>query len=248
MSDADQGILPFILAIGLAIVHILAGKLRFLDAIPRSRWLSLAGGASVAYVFVHLFPELDARQSDIDNIAVLEFLEHHVYLVALFGFATFYGLERFALTSRRRNREDQDKEQASTSFEVFVVHVAAFALYNLLIGYLLTHPEEPGADNLFFYFLAISLHFVVNDHGLWQHHRKSYDHVGRWILAATIIVGWAIGWAMDLSEALVALLFAFLAGSLVLNIIKEELPEERESRFWAFATGAIAYTALLLAF
>jgi hypothetical protein len=41
-------------------------------------------------------------------------------------------------------------------------------------------------------------------------------------------------------------LFAFLAGGVVLNVLKEELPEERESRFWAFALGAASYTALLL--
>ena len=41
-------------AIALALVHLFAGKLRFLHVIPRSRWLSMAGGASVAYVFLHL--------------------------------------------------------------------------------------------------------------------------------------------------------------------------------------------------
>lgn len=31
-----------------------------------------------------------------------------------------------------------------------------------------------------------------------------------------------------------------------MNVLKEELPEERQSRFWAFALGAAAYAALLL--
>jgi hypothetical protein len=33
----------------------------------------------------------------------------------------------------------------------------------------------------------------------------------------------------------------------VLNVLKEELPKERESRFWWFALGVFLYTALLLA-
>ena len=33
----------------------------------------------------------------------------------------------------------------------------------------------------------------------------------------------------------------------MLNVLKEELPRERESRFWAFALGAALYSALLLA-
>ena len=39
----------------------------------------------------------------------------------------------------------------------------------------------------------------------------------------------------------------FLAGHVVLNVLKEELPEDRESKFSAFALGSGAYAALLLA-
>jgi hypothetical protein len=31
-----------------------------------------------------------------------------------------------------------------------------------------------------------------------------------------------------------------------MNVLKEELPEERESSFWAFALGAAAYAVVLL--
>lgn len=34
----------------------------------------------------------------------------------------------------------------------------------------------------------------------------------------------------------------------LLNVLKEELPEQRESRYWVFALGAIGYALLLLAF
>jgi hypothetical protein len=51
----------------------------------------------------------------------------------------------------------------------------------------------------------------------------------------------------EIPEVAVAVLIAFLAGGVVLNVLKEELPEERESRFWAFALGAAFYAALLLA-
>lgn len=51
----------FAAAIALAVVHLFAGGLRAIDRVPRSRWLSFGGGISVAYVFVHLFPELEER-------------------------------------------------------------------------------------------------------------------------------------------------------------------------------------------
>ncbi len=41
-------------AAGLASVHLLSNVLRLLDGIPRSRFLSIAGGMSVSFVFVRL--------------------------------------------------------------------------------------------------------------------------------------------------------------------------------------------------
>ncbi len=66
------------------------------------------------------------------------------------------------------------------------------------------------------------------------------------MLAAAIFLGWLLGLLTAISEAALAVLLAFLAGAVILNVLKEELPEERESRFWAFALGAGMYTALLL--
>jgi uncharacterized membrane protein len=59
------------LAGGLALIHLVAGKLRFLDVIPRSAWLSAASGASVAYVFMHLLPELATGQETLAHVAPL---------------------------------------------------------------------------------------------------------------------------------------------------------------------------------
>jgi hypothetical protein len=50
----------------------------------------------------------------------------------------------------------------------------------------------------------------------------------------------------ELSALAVAVLVAFLAGGVILNVLKEEVPTERRSRFWAFALGMAGYAALLL--
>ena len=92
----------------------------------------------------------------------------------------------------------------------------------------------------------MGLHFAVTDFGLREHHKDAYGRVGRWMIAAAVLLGWAIGFAGDVSEATLAMILAFLAGGVILNVLKEELPEERESRFWAFAFGAGAYATLLL--
>ncbi len=238
--------LTALLAVGLAAIHLYSGRMRFLDVLPRSRWLSVAGGISVAYVFVHLLPDLAEEQETIREAAGegFNFLEYHVYLVALIGLAAFYGLERSAKTSRRRKRTAGDED--STEAGVFWVHAASFTVYNALIGYLLLHREEPGVWSLILFAFAMGVHFVVNDYGLRRDHKGTYDRIGRWVLAAGILVGWVVGLFFEVSEAAIAVLFGFLAGGVIMNVLKEELPEDRESRFWAFALGAAAYAVILL--
>ncbi|HEV7291326.1 MAG TPA: hypothetical protein VGN79_03315 [Devosia sp.] len=242
-------IISLIVALVFSAIHIFGYRLTFLESTPRSVWLSVAGGVSVAYVFVHLLPELAEHQEGFREAAgsggALRQLESHIYLIALTGLAVFYGLDRLmkssALQEERAGRSKRPRAGA------FWLHLGSFAVYNLLIGYLLLHRDESDLRGLALYAFAMALHFIVNDHALREHHGETYDHKGRWLLAATPLLGWFFGVFVTFDELAIGALFAFLAGGVVLNVLKEELPEERESRFWAFAVGAAAYAALLLA-
>jgi zinc transporter ZupT len=228
-------------AVGLAVVHLEAGQIRATALVSRRIWLSFAGGASLAYVFVHILPELNNEQETLgeSSLAVVPFLEHHAYLVALAGFATFYGLERLAQRPR-------PKATDAAGDWVFWIHVASFGLYNVIIGYLLIHRITTGLWSLLFFFLAMGFHFFVTDAGFRRLHERPYHRYGRWLLAGAVLGGWVLGRSIDLSEVNLAVLFAFLAGGVVLNVIKEELPEQQQSNFVAFAVGAAGYAALLL--
>ena len=135
------------------------------------------------------------------------------------------------------------QKKASASAGVFWIHIASFSVYNAVIGYLLVHRE----GSLIFFFVAMTLHFVVNDRSLREHHRDLYHRMGRWLLAGAVVVGWILGAFTEISEAALAVLIGFLAGGVILNVLKEELPEERRSRFSAFVLGAAACSTLLLA-
>lgn len=246
MSPGHQ-IAAFLAVILLVLIHLYGGKLRFLERTPRSIWLSIAGGVSVAYIFVHLLPELAEGQEAVTEVTGegLAFLEQHIYLIALLGLVVFYGLDRLATQSRRRKR--QEGKADATHVGVFWLHISSFAIYNVVIGYLLLDRLDTDLQSLIAFAFAMALHFVVNDHGLREDHKELYDRIGRWLVAAAVVLGWMLGLTVELSEAGVAMLTAFLAGGVILNVLKEELPEERQSRFWALALGAAAYTALLLA-
>jgi hypothetical protein len=234
-------------AIAFSAIHLFIGNLRFLDVVPRSRWLSGAGGVAVAYVFLHILPELAAHRETFENALGVGGIaaEMRVYLVALGGLVVFYGLERAATVSRHRSRQQSGEDAVEA--RLYWIHIGACALYNLIIGYLLLHREETGAWSLLTFSVAMALHCVRADVGLRQHHKGRYDHSGRWIISAAVMLGWLLAVLTTVPELVIGLLFAFLAGGVVLNVLKEELPDERESRFLPFLAGVGACAALLLA-
>ena len=248
-------------ALVLALVHVVTPAMRFLGGTPRSVWLSIAGGVSVAYVFVHLLPELAARQADVSRaVATARFAERHVYLIALLGLVVFYGLDKLAKRSRgqtaagERGGEPPESGRSTalpadaTRPGVFWTHMVAFGAYNVLVGYLLLHREAHGVQSLAFFAIAMALHFLVTDFGLTEDHKHRYRHVGRWVLAVSVVSGFALGVATSIPAAAIGVLVAFLAGGVILNVLKEEVPAERQSRFWALAVGVTLYTVLLLSF
>jgi zinc transporter ZupT len=236
-----QGVATLAVAFLFAAVHVLSPRLGFLDSVPRSRWLSLAGGVSIAYVFVHLLPELAYHQRAFS--VGTEEGDARVYALSLFGLLAFYSLERLARRSRHRRGGQTGPGKAG----VFWLHLVSFALYNGLIGYLLVHREDPSYAGLVMYAVALGLHFVVNDRALQHIHGTDYRTYGRWILAAAVLCGWAMGLAVSPDPTTIAALFALLAGGVILNVLKEELPEFQESRIWAFLAGALGFSVLALA-
>jgi zinc transporter ZupT len=239
------------LAACLALVHLLADKIDCLDGKKRSFWLSFSSGVSVSYVFVFLLPDLSKKQDTISATKMLDFLDKHAYLLALLGSIVFYELEQIVRSSQATQLQVQSKKDSkirkddTTGNRVFWLHIISFTAYNTLVGYLLVQRETPRLRDLLLYALAMGLHFFVNDRGLYRTHRSAYRHIGRWLLAAATAIGWFVGVYTKVSEALLAILFSFLGGGVVLNVLKEELQKNQRSHFGAFASGAIAYSTLL---
>ncbi len=114
-----------------------------------------------------------------------------------------------------------------------------------MIGYLLLRGELDTIGTLVLYTIALGVHFVINDASLREHHKRAYQRVGRWLVSAAVLLGVAAGFLAEISERALALLLAFIAGGVVLNVLKEELPNENRAQFIPFLLGAALYAALL---
>jgi zinc transporter ZupT len=227
----------------LALIHLFGRKFLIKKVSPLA-WLSFAGGTSVAYVFVHILPELADDQVILSEYFGVTFLEHHAYLVALFGLIVFYGLEKAFRYTKRKNISPAERKDAFERF--FWFYIGSYVLYNALIGYLLVNREDDTVMGLLFYTIAMGFHFLVNDFSLNAQFKKLYEEKGRIVLALGVIAGWFLGNVIEFHEAELAILRGFISGGIILGVLKEELPEEKRSKFWAFAGGAAIYSVLLL--
>jgi len=235
---------PLFGAFILALVFALGKRVTLGGRNPR-RWISLAAGISVAYVFVDLLPELAARQAEIARVLGHNVLyaEKRLYLLALIGFVMFYGLEHMVLRSRHLEGRES---LAGTMDYIFWLHIGGVALYCWIIGYLMKGLAERGAPSLIMFVVAMALHFSVVDHELRNEHKQAYDRLGRWIMAAGILLGSIVSLAAPLSEVNVSRLLALVGGGVVIVSAVSELPKEKEGRFWWFVLGAAFYTIVIL--
>jgi len=248
----------------LAGLHLLAPRIRRLPGVPEYASASFAGGIAVAYVFLHLLPELADGNQELREVLGEEgeaspLLGLEVFLVALVGFAVFYGLERLAERSRQeslagaapggagRGRDQRVAVPGTGSRQVFRLHLASYLVYNGIIAYSLPLSYRTDVWFAVLFTVAMALHFVLTDRGLEEHYGSRFD---RWpprlLLAGALVLGWLLAAIFAPTGSLVVtLLTAFLAGSILLNVFKEELPSTRRSHYGWFVGGLSAYAVLL---
>lgn len=240
-------ILTFFCALGFSLIHYFSKYMKFAGKIPRSRFLSLTAGVAVAYVFVHLLPELNDYQEVVSQHlenSYLGYIENHIYIIAMSGLVLFYALERVVKLSKVQDSSHNALE--SDQGGIFWLHISVFSIYNAVIGYLLINENFRHPSSLLFYFIALSVHFITNDWGLRRNYQQAYDRYGRIILSFAPLLGWIMGTFIEINDFGVSVLQAFIAGSVILNVMKEELPEEQQSSIISFLCGVVGYTFLLL--
>ena len=241
LSTTQSLVGALLIALALAGLHLAAPRIRTLPLVPESATGSFAGGLAVAYVFLHLLPEIAEGNEAIgealsDVLHPTPLLDLGIFAVALTGFTAFYGLERLA----------QQHRQREPSAGVYQLHLGAFSLYNALITYTMALRLRTGLVFALLFTVAMGLHFVLTDRGLEEHYPRRFARRGRFVLAGALLGGWALSaLSAPSSTLLVALLTALLGGAVLLNVFKEEIPSGRRSSFPWFLAGLVLYAALL---
>lgn len=204
---------------------------------------SFAGGVAVAYVFLQMLPGLVEYNKPIGEFLLgrqwlTPFTELMIYIVALFGFFIYYGMELWA---------ERYRDQRHNDGLVYALHLGMFCLYNFLITYTMSLRAQSSQTATVLFTFAMALHFLLTDRKFSRLYRQRFDRRGRFVLIIALLIGWLCSVLFDPVNVLIAaFMTAFLAGSVLLNVFREELPASGLTSYRWFSFGAALITTILL--
>ncbi|WP_233588830.1 ZIP family metal transporter [Legionella septentrionalis] len=205
-------------------------------------FISFAGGTAIAYVFLHMLPNLVEYNEPMGKFLIQShwltpFSELMIYLVALAGFLIYYGMELAAERSK----------YLQTRGLVYALHLFMFCLYNFLITYTMSLRAQVSLSATALFTFSMALNFVLTDKKFSRLHATEFNHVGRFILILFLLLGWLCSVIFEpVNAVVVAFMVAFLAGSVLLNVFREELPGGELVSYCWLVCGVFLVSFILL--
>jgi len=240
---------PFVAAAVFAAVFLFGRNVLIPAPLRRHRrkLLSFGAGITIAYVFVHLLPELEAaREALVHNEArmALPIFAFRVYLAALIGFMAFYALGQMIAKAHAPAGAEATVHEPNRLHRA--LHTGGFLVYVWLVGYLAVRGFEAGTTPIALYAAALGLHFLSLDFSFFREYGAWYDRTARYAFVLAPLAGWAVGMFVEFSPFFTAALLGFISGGIILNATVSELPRENEGRPLYFLLGGAVYTVLLI--
>jgi len=236
-------LIALIITLGLMVSHYLSPLIGRIPGVSERQAASFAGGVAVAYVFLHMLPELVEGNAAVGRLLgqverLTPLLDLGIFMVALLGFTLYYGLELLAQRAAQRSSAAEGR--------VYGLHLGMYCLYNFLITYTMPLRVQTGLVYALIFTVAMALHFILSDRNFKRNFPRRFSLRGRLILLASLAAGWVVTALTEPIDVLaVSLMIAFLSGSILYNVFKEELPSERNSSYACFTLGLGIVTALL---
>ncbi len=211
-----------LVALILGAAHIVAPRVKGLVKYPE-RQQAFGGGLSVAYVFLHLIPSLDASDSVVGP---------RIYFVALLGFVAFYGLDVMF---------QPPKHAHPTKYHAYL---SVFFLYDALLVFTLGLNLPPTPILTLVFALSLALDVLNTDLEMQEDFGDRFFKWGRWVLLGAVVIGYGLGLFRRPHPAAIDLLTAALAGFMMFHTANEVFPVSRNNKFWAFLAGVLAFGLL----
>lgn len=213
-----------LVALILGAAHIVAPRVKGLIKYPE-RQQAFGGGLSVAYVFLHLIPSLDASDSVVGP---------RIYFVALLGFVAFCGLDVMF---------QPPKHAHPTKYHAYL---STFFLYDGLLVFTLGLNLPPTPILTLVFALSLALDVLNTDLEMQDDFGERFVKRGRWVLLAGVALGYGFSLVRRPDPVVIDLVTAGLAGFMMFHTNNEVFPVSRNNKFPAFLAGVLAFWLLHL--
>ncbi len=171
-----------------------------------------------------------------------------IFGVAFIGFLVFFISEHAAIHSRRHiaTKVGQHIDSVAASKGIFTIHFGMLALVSLLIAFNLRFEVRTSLPGAILFSVALALHFFGTDRTMETHYSSLFNRYGRYILSTMPLIGWSLSILFPERQSEAAVLLAFIAGAVLFNVIKDEVPgaERGEPKF--FVAGSLIYSGVLI--
>ena len=225
----------------IASAHWLASKVATRPDREQVRWASFGGGAGIAYVFVHLLPELASHGQALSEAPGMEtfaptpITEALLFLIALAGIMVTYSLDVLATHERQAGRVAGS------------LHTLNFAAISYLYAYSLPSLISTGLAYGVLFTIAISAHVLLADRTMAARHPTIFRTRTRWLGTAALVLGLLHAALLHpVADLHLAIATAFLGGGLLMAVFREELPAVNRTRLGWLVAGTVSMTSLLL--
>ena len=201
---------------------------------------SLGGGTAVAYIFVHLMPELAVGGKSLTELNIAKYTptpitEAALFLTAMVGMVVFFTLDVLA---------QQGKSSTRTNF---TIHLIAFGVLSGLYAYTLPALVTTGWAYAALFTFVLAVHTLLADRTMARAHPRLFAHETRWVGVAGVAAGLACAILLPpANELVLATAIAFLGGVLLMVTFREELPQASRTRLPWFLGGLTLMTIVLL--
>ncbi len=228
------------LAASLAVAHLTASKVAAWPQKTQDSLASVGGGVAIAYVFVHLMPELATGGKELSDANVVPFAptpvaEATLFLVALIGLVIYFALDV---------RSDEGRLSTKRAFRI---HLVSFAVISGLYAYTMPSLVSTGWDYAVLLTSVVFAHTLLADRALARAHPHQFNYETRWVGIVAIVLGLAAAYFLPpASDVALAIATAFLGGSLLMTTFREELPAASRARLPWFLLGTAVMTGLLI--
>ncbi len=223
--------IAILLSLFLGAIHFWNEKIFFKKEAIKVKAMSFIAGASVAYVFLYLLPDL------YKGVGVAH-INQWIFIFILLGFSLVHILEKYLY---------QHSKGEEILLRLKEAHFFIFFLYYFIVGIILTEFLEVTLWKGLLFFVPIVFYAAVSRVSFEEVHIRLREQKFFRILLSLAALSGVLLASIILEQAfLYHILLAFIAGAFLYIVIMDFIPREAKGRPEYFLLGVSIYTLLII--